>query len=80
MYAGPRFVLNLVRVFDGSFGGATLYENPNYVSPNEVSLTFGNGFAFMAKKKNVVLGFEFFYHRKIQHHNPYVYKLCASLM
>ncbi len=33
---GPRFVLNLVRIFEGSFGGATLYENPNYVSPNEV--------------------------------------------
>jgi len=32
---GPRFVLNLIRIFDGSFGGATLYENPHYVSPNE---------------------------------------------
>ncbi|XP_028403595.1 ribosome biogenesis protein BRX1 homolog [Dendronephthya gigantea] len=32
---GPRFVLNLVRIFEGSFGGATLYENPLYVSPNE---------------------------------------------
>ena len=36
-YSGPRFVLNLVRIFEGSFGGATLYENPNYMSPNEVS-------------------------------------------
>ena len=35
--AGPRFVLNLIRIFDGSFGGATLYENPHYVSPNLVS-------------------------------------------
>jgi len=32
---GPRFVLNLIRIFDGSFGGSTLYENPHYVSPNE---------------------------------------------
>jgi len=32
---GPRFVLNLIRIFDGSFGGATLYENPHYFSPNE---------------------------------------------
>ena len=32
---GPRFTLNLIRVFDGSFGGATLYENPHYQSPND---------------------------------------------
>ncbi|XP_065831581.1 ribosome biogenesis protein BRX1 homolog isoform X2 [Oscarella lobularis] len=32
---GPRFVLNLVRIFSGSFGGVTLYENPHYMSPNE---------------------------------------------
>merc|ERR1711871_535336 len=31
---GPRFVLNLVRIFSGPFGGPTLYQNPNYVSPN----------------------------------------------
>lgn len=32
---GPRFVLNLIKIFSGSFGGSTLYENPEYVSPNE---------------------------------------------
>lgn len=32
---GPRFVLNPIRVFAGSFGGATLYQNPNYISPND---------------------------------------------
>ncbi|KAL4235619.1 Ribosome biogenesis protein BRX1 [Mactra antiquata] len=32
---GPRFVLNPIRVFEGSFGGPTLYLNPGYVSPNE---------------------------------------------
>eukprot|EP00124_Ichthyophonus_hoferi_P002297 Ihof_evm8s150 gene=Ihof_evmTU8s150 len=32
---GPRFVLNLIRIFNGSFSGATLYENPEYTSPNE---------------------------------------------
>ncbi|XP_045158339.1 ribosome biogenesis protein BRX1 homolog [Mercenaria mercenaria] len=31
---GPRFVLNPIRIFEGSFGGATLYQNPKYVSPN----------------------------------------------
>jgi len=31
---GPRFVLNLIRIFNGSFGGATLFENTAYISPN----------------------------------------------
>eukprot|EP00743_Colponemidia_sp_Colp-15_P002018 GILK01002192.1.p1 GENE.GILK01002192.1~~GILK01002192.1.p1 ORF type:complete len:313 (+),score=53.59 GILK01002192.1:45-941(+) len=31
---GPRFVLNPVRMFEGSFGGPTLWANPLYVSPN----------------------------------------------
>ncbi|KAM6188069.1 LOW QUALITY PROTEIN: ribosome biogenesis protein BRX1 homolog [Sarcoramphus papa] len=31
---GPRFVLNLIKIFQGSFGGPTLYENPQYHSPN----------------------------------------------
>ncbi|CAN9504294.1 unnamed protein product [Ophioblennius macclurei] len=31
---GPRFVLNLIKIFQGSFGGPTLYENPNFLSPN----------------------------------------------
>ncbi len=32
---GPRFVLVPIRIFSGSLGGATLYENKAYVSPNE---------------------------------------------
>ena len=35
--AGPRFVLNLVKIFEGSFGGPTLFDNPHYQSPNQVS-------------------------------------------
>ncbi|XP_061148456.1 ribosome biogenesis protein BRX1 homolog [Syngnathus typhle] len=31
---GPRFVLNLIKMFQGSFGGPTLYENPLFKSPN----------------------------------------------
>ena len=31
---GPRFVLNPVKMFSGSFKGRVLYENPAYVSPN----------------------------------------------
>ncbi|XP_058474245.1 ribosome biogenesis protein BRX1 homolog [Solea solea] len=31
---GPRFVLNLIKIFQGSFGGPTLFENPDFKSPN----------------------------------------------
>lgn len=31
---GPRFVLTPIRIFNGSFGGPTLYANPKYTSPN----------------------------------------------
>ncbi|KAI6649320.1 Ribosome biogenesis protein BRX1-like protein isoform X2 [Oopsacas minuta] len=31
---GPRFVLNLVRAFEGSFSGSVIYHNPDYISPN----------------------------------------------
>lgn len=30
---GPRFVLNPIKIFDASFSGATVWENPDYVSP-----------------------------------------------
>ncbi|XP_031841740.2 ribosome biogenesis protein BRX1 homolog [Nomia melanderi] len=30
---GPRFVLNPVKIFGGSFGGEVLWENPVYISP-----------------------------------------------
>lgn len=30
---GPRFSLNLIRIFDGPLGGKTIYQNPNYISP-----------------------------------------------
>lgn len=33
---GPRFVLNPIRIFRGSFGGQTLYQNPDFISPNEI--------------------------------------------
>lgn len=33
---GPRFVLNPIRIFRGSFGGQTLYQNSDYVNPNVV--------------------------------------------
>ena len=33
---GPRFVLNPIKMFSGSFKGKVLYENPSYVSPNVI--------------------------------------------
>jgi len=33
---GPRFVLNPIRIFRGFFGGQTLFQNPDFVSPNEI--------------------------------------------
>lgn len=33
---GPRFVLNPIRIFKGSFGGPTLYKNEFFISPNLV--------------------------------------------
>lgn len=33
---GPRFCLNPIKIFGGSFGGPTLYDNPDYTSPNAV--------------------------------------------
>lgn len=36
MEIGPRFVLNPIRIFRGSFGGQTLFQNPDFVSPNTI--------------------------------------------
>lgn len=33
---GPEFTLEPIKIFAGSFGGPTLYENPHFIHPNEV--------------------------------------------
>jgi ribosome biogenesis protein BRX1 len=33
---GPRCTLTTIRIFEGAFGGPTLYANPAFVSPNHV--------------------------------------------
>eukprot|EP00798_Chlamydomonas_sp_ICE-L_P021638 gene21638-28647_t len=33
---GPRTCMNPIKIFDGSFGGKTLFENTDYISPNAV--------------------------------------------
>lgn len=37
---GPRFCLNPIKIFGSSFGGPTFYENPFYISPNQVVIDF----------------------------------------
>jgi ribosome biogenesis protein BRX1 len=37
---GPRFVLIPIRIFNGSLCGATLYQNPAFVSPNDERAQF----------------------------------------
>ncbi|CAH2075194.1 unnamed protein product, partial [Iphiclides podalirius] len=52
---GPRFVLNPVKIFSGSFGGATLWENPKYISPAKLRQAFskkaGNKYERRIEKK-----------------------------
>jgi len=33
---GPRFVLTPIRIFEGAFGGATVYSNPEFVTPTSI--------------------------------------------
>ncbi|PVU95413.1 hypothetical protein BB561_001828 [Smittium simulii] len=33
---GPRYVLDIIRIFEGSFYGRTLYENKNYYTPSSI--------------------------------------------
>ncbi|XP_047341846.1 ribosome biogenesis protein BRX1 homolog 1-like [Impatiens glandulifera] len=52
---GPRFCMNPIKIFGGSFGGPTLYENPYYVSPNQIRALEkrkkGSKFAMKVKAK-----------------------------
>lgn len=34
---GPRFSMSVIRIFEGAFGGPTVFENPEFVNPNFVS-------------------------------------------
>ena len=34
---GPRFSLNIIKIFDGTMTGLVLYENQLYESPNSVN-------------------------------------------
>lgn len=51
---GPRFVLDLIKVFDGSFGGRTLVENPAYTTPTAERSAYmkGLGSKYASRKKS----------------------------
>ena len=36
MEIGPRFVLTPIVILEGSFGGPVIYENKEFVSPNQI--------------------------------------------
>ncbi|KAA3672104.1 ribosome biogenesis protein BRX1 [Paragonimus westermani] len=57
---GPRFSLNLIRIFAGSFCGAVLYSNPKYVSPNWVrhNLLLGKSDKYAARTQAKILSEE----------------------
>jgi ribosome biogenesis protein BRX1 len=33
---GPRFTMNPIKAFEGSIGGAALWQNPNYIAPAKI--------------------------------------------
>ena len=54
---GPRMVLEIIRIFDDSFTGKTLYENPNYVSPTASrSMEKKKGSGSYAKRMKALVG------------------------
>lgn len=48
---GPRFVLTLITILEGSFGGPKIYENKEYVSPNFVRAQLKQQAADQAKSR-----------------------------
>lgn len=48
---GPRFVLTLITILEGSFGGPKIYENKEYVSPNFVRAQLKQKAAEQAKSR-----------------------------
>ncbi|KAK6197313.1 RNA-binding protein required for biogenesis of the ribosomal 60S subunit [Scheffersomyces amazonensis] len=48
---GPRFVLTLITILEGSFGGPKVYENKQYVSPNFVRAQVKQKAADQAKSR-----------------------------
>lgn len=51
---GPRFCLNLVKIFDGPFSGAVIYTNPHYVAPNKMRRLAQKENKYMERKEQKV--------------------------
>ncbi|CAE6523410.1 unnamed protein product [Rhizoctonia solani] len=51
---GPRFVLTPIRIFEGAFGGATVFSNPEFISPAAVRSQFkrAQGEKYRARKES----------------------------
>jgi len=66
--AGPRFILNPIKILSGSFDGAVLYENPNYVSPSALRELFKkkHQYTYMDRKEKA----EITEQRKLEHQIP----------
>lgn len=58
---GPRFVLIPIRVFLGSMGGPTLYQNQAFVTPNaeRASLKKSKGYVILYVSSNLFFNFIF---------------------
>ena len=48
---GPRFVMTVILILEGSFGGPKIYENKQYVSPNVVRAQIKQQAAAEAKSR-----------------------------
>uniref|UniRef100_A0A7S2RF24 Brix domain-containing protein n=1 Tax=Mucochytrium quahogii TaxID=96639 RepID=A0A7S2RF24_9STRA len=53
---GPRFVLNIIKIFESSFGGRTLFDNEEYVTPNTVRRMEKRGKGATYKKRKMEEG------------------------
>jgi ribosome biogenesis protein BRX1 len=52
---GPRLVLIPIRIFNGSLGGPTLYQNPAFVSPNDDRAAYKKRKGYASAYANFVL-------------------------
>jgi len=54
---GPRLVLNIIKIFESSFRGEIIYENPHFVSPNSIRSTQRQSFSgkYKIRKENKIL-------------------------
>lgn len=73
-FLGPRFVLETIRIFAGSFEGAVLYDNPDYESPNAKrrALKLAGKGKYIEKQLIKKVGDDYHLHRVlvniVQHH------------